>query len=254
MPWQYEDDMKQLLTSLMASLFIFLLGTFTASAVSDGVTEQQTVTTNGEAVRHSMIGTENASTAIKQPEPITGAFGIPLGEHFETSLVARVLGKLEQSYRGQDGVELKGTLYRVEPNKPDARFQDYRIKTTEAGIIYAIEAYYEIEIKFDQASLNRTKPFGMVRSTCKDAVKALARELETRYGKPRGTGWDGDWFAFRQVTDSSDKSMRLYGNRCRTGLYSVVYTDEKLLHGLQHKSDAAAKINSATTGSSAAKP
>lgn len=72
----------------------------------------------------------------------------------------------------------------------------------------------------------------VIQSTCKAAVKTLAGELESRYGKPRGRGWDGLWFTFRQRSDTDNKGIRLYGHRCRSGMYSVVYTDEELLRGL----------------------
>ena len=48
-------------------------------------------------------------------------------------------------------------------------------------------------------------------------MKSLAKEHEARYGKARGQGWDGEWYAFRQATDDSDRSIRLLANRCRTG-------------------------------------
>jgi hypothetical protein len=252
--WQNEDNMKRQLAGMIATLCIFMLGAVTTTAISGEAVGPQTLPAGTEPVKSTTTGTGKASAAIKTAEPITGAFGIVLGEHFETSMVARVLGKLEQKYRGKDGLELTGTLYRVEPKEPDERSQDYRIRTTEAGIIYAIEAYYEIEVMPDQINANQAKPARKVRTTCKNAVKALARELETRYGKPRGTGWDGEWFTFRQLSESSDRSLRVYANRCRTGLYSVVYTDEKLLHGLQQKLDRPATVNETTTGSSPAKP
>ena len=67
----------------------------------------------------------------------------------------------------------------------------------------------------------------LIQSTCKAEVKNMAKELESLYGKPRGQGWDGLWFTFRQVSDTADRGLKLYGHRCRTGMYSIIYTDEK---------------------------
>lgn len=192
-----------------------------------------------------------ATAADKAVEPITGAFGIMLGERFDASMVAKVLGKQEQSYSGQGGTKLKGTLFRVEPNNPDERFQQYSIKTTDEGFIYAIQGDYQYETESDDARSNQampdeTKPKGSgkgmgkpgnrqpdnsMQLSCKATVKNLAGELESRYGKPRGQGWDGLWFVFRQASDTSDRGLKLYGHRCRTGLYSVIYTDIKVQRG-----------------------
>jgi hypothetical protein len=176
----------------------------------------------------------------KAVEPVTGAFGIPLGEPFVPSMVAEVLGQQEQSYRGKDAAELKGTLYRVKPNQPDDRFQNYSVKTTDAGVVYAIEGDYQIEPKQGNKQ-DKAKQGPGIRKRCKDAVKSLAGELEARYGEPRGKGWNAEWFAFRQLSDTDNKSIRLYGNRCRTGIYRIVYTDEKLLHGMPAEAARAGK-------------
>ena len=64
-----------------------------------------------------------------------------------------------------------------------------------------------------------------MRKTCKAALKDLASEMEARHGKPRGREMTGEWYAFRQISETSNKSLRLYANRCRSGIYSVVYTD-----------------------------
>ena len=176
-----------------------------------------------------------AAATDKAPEPIRGAFGIRLGESFEPSTVAQVLGEQKQGYRGRGGVELEGTLLRVEPSEPDARFQNYWVRTTDDGTIYAIAADYQFAVEQGKGKQNKVKQARVVRSTCKDAVKALAKELEARHGAPRGAGWDGEWFSFRDLSENSNISLRLYANRCRTGLYSIVYTDEKQLHGLPGK-------------------
>lgn len=168
--------MNKPLVSMMATLLIFLFATVSAPATA----------------------------ADRAVEPITGAFGILLGERFEVSMVSRVLSKQEHSYKGQGGTKLKGKLLLVEPGKPDERFQKYSIKTTEAGIIYAIHGDYQYEVEPDEAKTDETRPQGKgkglgkpgnktqanaIRKTCKAAVKAMATELESRYGKPRGQGW-----------------------------------------------------------------
>lgn len=167
-----------------------------------------------------------------EPESIDGAFGIHLGESFKPSMVASILSQDEHTYQGPESTKFQGTLYRVIPEKPDKRFQDYYIKTTNEGLIYAIEGDYHYEVEPAQGKkMGKVKHSREVRATCKNAVKNLARELEARYGKPRGKGWDGEWFSFRQFSKTSNKSIKLYANRCRTGLYSVIYKDESLQHG-----------------------
>ena len=212
---------KQLLT-LIVALLLFPQGAFSAPAASDKTTEPQA-----------------ASTGIVL---ITGAFGIPLGERFDASMVASVLSKQEQTYSGQGSSKLKGDLLRIEPVKPDNRFQQYSLKTTDTGIIYAIQGDYQYKDKQGNTKPDETRPEGkgkglgkpgnkkqteLIQSTCKAEVKNMAKELESLYGKPRGQGWDGLWFTFRQVSDTADRGLKLYGHRCRTGMYSIIYTDEK---------------------------
>lgn len=194
--------MKSLLVSVVASLMIIPFVVVAAQAERDETAEP--------------------------PVPITGAFGIPFGERFEPSMVAKVLGEEELTDRGPDGAELKGTLIRVEPRQPDARFQRYSVKTTGRGIVYAIQGEYQIPPK-EGNKQDKAKEGPGIRKQCKDAVEALAGELESRYGKARSTDGFGNWFAFRQVSDTEDKSIRLYGHRCRTGIYSLIYTDQRLL-------------------------
>jgi len=176
------------------------------------------------------------SPADKDIELITGAFGIPLGDKFDTSMVAKVLSKQEHIYDGQAGAKLKGSLIRVEPSKPDERFQSYTIKTTYDGLIYAIQGDYQYKVEPEETrpqgkgkgmgKPGNKKPATAVQKTCKATVKTMAGGLESRYGKARGQGWDGLWFAFRQRSEGSNKGLKLYGHRCRTGLYSIVYSDE----------------------------
>lgn len=216
--------------------------------------------------------TEKSPASRKGVEPISGAFGITLGEHFEPSMVTKVLSEQEHVYTGLDDIKLKGTLYHVEPSNPDKRFQQYTVKTTNEGLIYAIQGEYQYKVNQDatkqleakvdsggqsQVKADTAKPIGKgkglgkpggkpqtrtLQATCKAEVKTLAKELESRYGKPRGQGWDGLWFAFRQYSDTSNLSLRLYGHRCRTGMYSIIYTDIKLQQGIvASKASIAAK-------------
>jgi len=225
--------MNKPLASMIATLLILLPGAVSAQTADketagDETVAPQTPPVNAEPAPAVTTETDKAPAADKAPEPITGAFGIALGARFEPSMVAKVLGEQEQTYRGAGGAELKGALVRVEPSQPDQRFQRYSLKTTKDGIIYAIQADYQLELEQDNAKQDKAQRAKTVRSTCKTAVKALARELEARYGKARGKGWDGEWFVFRQTSDTSDMRLRLYGNRCRTGMYSLIYTDEKI--------------------------
>ncbi len=160
--------------------------------------------------------------------PINGAFGISLGAKFDPKMVSKVIAETPQTYSGKDKVKLQGKLLQVEPVKPDERFQHYSLKTTADGLIFTIQAEYQYEVeKAMGKKAGKVKNEKSVRKTCKNAVKAMAKEFEESYGQPRGKGWDGEWFSFRQLSDNADKSLRLYANRCRTGLYSIQYTDLK---------------------------
>ena len=123
---------------------------------------------------------------------------------------------------------MEGNLISVVPVQPDERFQRYEVRTTDKDIVYAIHAEYQFDLEKEKAEKDK-KRSTKFRKTCRNAVKSLAKELEARYGKPRGQGWDGEWYAFRQLSENTDKSLRLYANRCRTGIYSAVYTDQALL-------------------------
>ena len=253
--------MNKQLASLIVALLIVPFCAVSAPTDSDKVTEIQ-VTPPGLQPVHAASDENKAPektevaktpTSDKAVEAITGGFGIPLGEHFEASMVAKVLSKQEHGYKGQGGTKLKGQLLRIEPAKPDNRFQQYSIKTTKDGLIYAIQGDYQYKVESDEtktaeAKQDEAKPKGSgkgaskpgnrqpataMQKTCKAAVKTMAGELESRYGKPRGKGWDGLWFTFRQPTDTSNKGLKLYGHRCRSGMYSIVYTDEKVRRAIQ---------------------
>lgn len=62
--------------------------------------------------------------------PVTGAFGLRLGEPFDPDQVAMVLGERPQTYRGPEGAERAGTRYQVEPLQPSPCFQTYSVNTT----------------------------------------------------------------------------------------------------------------------------
>ena len=176
-----------------------------------------------------------AAAEDKRGEAITGAFGITLGELFASGMVARVLDRKENSYQGPEGTELTGSLIRFEPSQPDDRFQHYSLKTTDKGIVYAIEAEYQMQLEQDKQNQDQAKRSRKIRKTCKTVVKNLAKELEARHGKPRAAGLHGEWFAFRQFSESSDKSISLYANQCRSGKYRVIYRDLTATLGRKNK-------------------
>ena len=150
--------MNKQLTSMIATLLIFPLAAVAAQTAGDEVAEPQSAPTSAEPVPAATTPTE--MVADKAHELINGAFGIPLGKRFEPSMVAKVLGEQEHSYKGQGGTKLKGKLLRIEPSKPDERFQQYSIKTTDAGIIYAIQGDYQYEVESDEAKADETKKEG----------------------------------------------------------------------------------------------
>ena len=254
---------KQVL-SIMVILLIILLGAVWMQAGTDKIAKPQPTPASAKSSPEaSNVHKASGKTGVENtpaPKPITGAFGIPLGVPFRPSMVAKVISEQEQTYSGKDDTKLKGTLYRVEPSNPDKRFQQYSLKTTDKGIIYAIQGDYQYEVKQVEA-----KPKGMgkglgkpgnkqqaktFQTTCKAEVKTIAKELESRYGKPRGQGWDGLWFAFRQFSDTTNLSLRLYGHRCRTGMYSIIYTDIKLQRGIvPGKASISAKVEMPSAGS-----
>ena len=231
--------MNKTLTSMITALLVLLSGSILAQTSDDESAVPQQQPTSTERAPAAPAEKETASADEKTPEPISGAFGLELGKRFEPSMVAKVLDQQEQGYRGPDAAELKGSLIQVEPRQPDQRFQRYSVKTTDKGIIYAIQAEYQFEReqaeqKQDKSGKDKAKKATSLRKTCKAALKELASEMEARHGKPRGREMTGEWYAFRQISDTSDKSLRLYANRCRSGIYSVVYTDQALL-GIQAK-------------------
>lgn len=143
--------------------------------------------------------------------PVTGAFGLRLGEPFDPDQVAMVLGERPQTYRGPEGAERAGTRYQVEPLQPSPCFQTYLVNTTQDGRIYAIRADYE--------DLGRA-------SVCPE-TKAIAAELEAKYGRPRGKAAFGEWYAFRESLDPLTRHLTFYANRCRRGAYGIAYTDDR---------------------------
>lgn len=214
---------------IIATLLIFPFGAVAAQNTANETTEAQSQPAPASAQQAPAASAvaEKASTPDKPPEPISGAFGITLGEPFQPSMVAKVLGKEEQSYKGKDSQERKGSLLRIEPGNPDARFQSYALKTSDDGVIYAIQGNYQFEVETAKGKqAGKVKKSRVIRKRCKDAVRKIASELETRYGKPRGKGWNGEWYTWRQFSDTSIKSLRLYANRCRTGAYSILYSEE----------------------------
>ncbi len=298
--------MNKQLASLLVTLLIVPFGAVSAATDSDKVTEPQVTPTDlqpapaanndnkapekAEIENAEAVDTAADKAVDKAVEPITGAFGIPLGEHFEASMVAKVLSKQEHSYKGQGTTKLKGQLLRIEPVKPDDRFQQYSLKTTDEGIIYAIQGDYQYKAESDKAMPDEAnqdearpdeamqveamqveakakgsgkgagkpgnrQPANAMQLTCKAAVNTLAGELEARYGKPRGQGWDGLWYTFRQFSDTANKGVKLYGHRCRTGMYSIIYTDNKAQRAMQPgKAKSSVEAGTPATGSAPKQP
>jgi len=217
------------LARLILPLLFFPLGLVFAQPLGNQTNSKESTHSQSE---RTMESTSANSTGDKVVEAIDDAFGIRLGESFTPSMVARVLSQNQHTYKGAGATELHGKLYQIIPKKPDKRFQDYFIRTTNEGLIYAIEGDYQYEVEPAQGKkMGRIKYSRVIRSVCKSAVESLAEELEDRYGKPRGKGWDGEWFSFRQFSETSNKSLKLYANRCRTGLYSIIYKDEIVQRG-----------------------
>ena len=86
---------------------------------------------------------EPESAVSEFPAPIAGAFGVTLGQHFEPDMVAKVQSEEQKTYTVKDRGELQGRLIQVKPNKPSEHFQEYVVKTTGEGIIYAVEGKYK---------------------------------------------------------------------------------------------------------------
>ena len=169
-------------------------------------------TGTGEA---SAEGAADASGApeeepAKEPAPVTGAFGIPLGERFDPCMVKEVLAEEELSYRKAKDVEAMGKRYRVEPRVPNAHFNQYRVSVNEHGIIYAVEGLHE----------------PAERASACEVTKRLAGLIEEKYGKPRGRDPFGSWYVFRDMSSDTYRGIRLYAPKCRNGRFSIVYSDD----------------------------
>ena len=143
--------------------------------------------------------------------PVSGAFGIPLGERFAPYLVDKVLAQDEHRYheRDENKTEHTGTLYRVEPNLPNPNFNEYTVLTNKDGVIYSITG----------------KQSGGKSNLC-EQTKEIAIFLMDKYGKPRGRGLLGDWFSFRESEEGPYKGIRFYAQRCRNGRYQIIYSDD----------------------------
>ncbi|WP_295878413.1 hypothetical protein [uncultured Thiohalocapsa sp.] len=171
-----------------------------------------------------------AEAAPVEPEtaPITGAFGIALGEPFAACVVAEVLREEPITYRDADKTEHTGTRYHVMPRVPNTGFTRYAVDTNSDGIVYAVRAYHEPETRSKQCA----------------AARALAAALEAKYGEPIGRGAFGEWYAFRDASVDHYRGIRLYSQRCRRGLYEIVYSDEAAMLAAPAESDDAAETAS----------
>jgi hypothetical protein len=145
-----------------------------------------------------------------EPAPVTAAFGINLGEPFSPCMVAEVLGEESVTYRDADKAEQTGTRYRVVPKVPNSRFTDYAVDVNRGGIVYAVRASFESEGGENLCGI----------------TKELAASLEEKYGQPRGRDPFGSWTVFRDMSADHYRGIRLYSQRCRRGIYEIVYSDD----------------------------
>ncbi len=177
-------------------------------------TDPSTATESAEADDDS---TASESESESQPptetklRPVTGAFGIPLGEPFGPCMVARIISEEPHTYRKAKDVQASGIRYQVEPKVPNPLFNGYSVLVNESGIVYAIQGEHEPAQK---------------ASVC-DVTKRLAGALEEIYGKPRGQGALGAWYSFRDPSSAEYRGVRLYAPRCRNGRYSIQYSDDQ---------------------------
>jgi hypothetical protein len=183
-----------------------------ASAPSPGAATESGKPEPAEAKPAAASSPPPAKAPEKLPEPITGAFGLTLGDRFAPAMVTRVLNRKEHGYRDRNKLERKGTLHNVEPKVPHEAFSEYVVATTGTGIIYSVGATHADPDK---------------KSKC-DVTRRLADELAARHGKPRGMGSRGNWYAFRDMSVKEYRGVRLYATQCRSGRYSIVYTDDAM--------------------------
>lgn len=178
---------------------------------SDSAKAQQQAEAKSELLSPVVdAGMASETAAEKSTEPVTGAFGLPLGQRFDPCMVAKVISQEEHNYRGRDKAKLIGTLYRVEPKIPNRYFNQYLVKTTREGVIHTIQGDYGPREKVN---------------LCKQ-TKHLAGLLEGKYGKPRGKGMLGDWYTFRDSASGPYRGVRFYAPKCRNGRYSISYSDD----------------------------
>ena len=183
----------------------------TAQPAAEAKAQETTEPTEFQLVPDEGAGQEQA-VAEKDKAPITGAFGITLGEKFEPYMVSKILSQSEKVYkdRGEEKSEHTGTQYQVEPNVPNAFFTEYTVLTNKDGIIYSVIGKQV-----------HPKPV----NTCEE-TKQIAIFLLDKYGKPKGRGILGEWFSFRDSDEGPYKGLRFYAQRCRNGRYSIVYSDD----------------------------
>jgi hypothetical protein len=159
---------------------------------------------------------EPEAAAEPSKAPITGAFGLTLGEVFADWMVANFISQEEtttQRGMAEERIAYPGTLYRVEPHISNPLFNEYLVTTNQHGIIYSIRA--------------RQNPSEKA-ATC-DLTREMGKYLIGKYGKPRGAGMLGEWYAFRDRLDGPYRGVRLFAQRCRNGRYEVHYSDEAAL-------------------------
>jgi hypothetical protein len=187
------------------------------SKTSEPAPTEETVEEQLDPTEYQFVPPDEGAEKAKTPRgvtkiPVTGAFGITLGEKFEPYMVSKILGKTEKTYKGRDEqkTEHTGTQYQVEPHVPNPNFSEYTVLTNKDGIIYSI-----IGKQISDKPVNR----------CEE-TKQIAIFLMDKYGTPRGRGILGEWFAFRESLEGPYRGLRFYAQRCRNGRYSIVYSDD----------------------------
>ena len=221
--------MKVKPANTLVALLTFFIGSYAAVGLgSDSVVQQQAQsslppagtenaaqpveTENQLPAAAESADTETASTPEISQTPINGAFAIPLGETFSPWMVTKIVSQEAHQYKGkgEPKTEYSGTQYTVEPHLPNQYFNVYSLNTNKDGVIYAISAE---QLPAEKASACET-------------TKEIAAYLTSKYGKPRGKGMLGDWYAFRESASGPYRGIRLYAQRCRNGRYSIVYSDD----------------------------
>jgi hypothetical protein len=153
-----------------------------------------------------------AAAGMQAPQPITGAFGLTLGQRYTPDYVAKVLSEHEYLYLDQKGTQRKGKVFRVEPKAPHDAFTEYRVATTAEGLIYSITGSHA-----DPGRNDRCEP-----------PRRVAAELGRMHGA-HSTRPGADEWNFRDASVTAFRGVDLHASHCRIGRYSIIYSDEAVM-------------------------